>query len=171
MAELPEAAEPLLLGHIPPVAIVSAAMAVLLLIMLWKKVPALITAGLDKQIAAIREQLDEARTLRADAERLRADYAARIASAEADAAAMLDHARIEAEAIVARAAETTADVITRREKMAADKITAAEHAAIDDLRHRAVTAAAEAATHLIATRHTPAADQALVDQTIARLVN
>ena len=171
MADLHEVAEPLLYGTIPPVAIISASMAVLLLIMVWKKVPAMVTSGLDKQIAAIREQLDEARALRAEAEQLRADYAARIASAEKDAAAMLDHARHEAEAIVARAEATTADVIARREKMAEDKIAAAEHAAVDELRQRAVAAAAEAATHLIAARHTAQADQALVDRTIETLIN
>ena len=165
MVDLQEVAEPLLLGTIPPVAIISASMAVLLLVMVWKKVPAMITSGLDKQIIAIRAQLDEARALRAEAEQLRADYAARIASAEKDAAAMIDHARHEAEAIVARATQA------RREKMAADKIAAAEHTAVDDLRKRAVAAAADAAAHLIAMRHSAAADQALIDRTIDTLVN
>ncbi|KUR78405.1 ATP synthase subunit B [Novosphingobium sp. Fuku2-ISO-50] len=171
MAELHEVAEPLLFGAIPPVAIVSASMAVLILIMLWKKVPALITSGLDKQISAIRDQLEEARVLRAEAEKLRADYAARIASAEKDAEAMLDHARHEAEAIVARAAKDTAAVISRREKMASDKIAAAEHAAVDELRQRAVDAAAGAAAQLIAGRLGSDADQTLVNGAINGLVN
>ena len=171
MAELHEVAEPLLFGTIPPVAIVSASMAVLILIMLWKKVPALITSGLDKQISAIRDQLEEARVLRAEAEKLRADYAARIASAEKDAEAMLDHARQEAEAIIARAARDTADVIARREKMASDKIAAAEHAAVDELRQRAVDAAAGAATQLIAARLGSDADHALVNGAINGLAN
>ena len=171
MAELHEVAEPLLFGTIPPVAIVSASMAVLILIMLWKKVPALITSGLDKQISAIRDQLEEARVLRAEAEKLRADYAARIASAEKDAEAMLDHARHEAEAIVARAAKDTAAVISRREKMASDKIAAVEHAAVDELRQRAVDAAAGAAAQLIAARLGSDADQTLVNGAINGLVN
>ncbi|MGQ4828421.1 hypothetical protein, partial [Enterococcus faecalis] len=62
-------------------AIVSASMIVLLAILVWKKVPALITGGLDKQIAAIKQQLAEAQALRAEAEKLRTDYAARIANA------------------------------------------------------------------------------------------
>lgn len=171
MADLQEAAEPLLFGAIPPVMIVSAAMLVLIGIMLWKKVPAMITSGLDSQIAAIRAQLDEARALRAEAEQMRAEYAARIASAEKDAAAMLDHARHEAEAIVARAEASTAEVIARREKMASDKIAAAEHAAVAELRQRAVSAATVAATQLIAARHGADADRALVDGEIEQLVN
>ena len=152
MVDLHEVAEPLLFGAIPPVMIVSAAMTVLIAIMLWKKVPAMISGALDTQISAIRAQLDEAKSLRAQAEQLRAEYAARIASAEQDAAAMIDHARHEAEAIVARAHASTTDVIARREKMAADKIAAAEHAAVDELRRRAVTAATGAAAQLIAAR-------------------
>jgi len=171
MVDLHEVAEPLLFGHIPPVSIVSASMTVLIVIMVWKKVPAMVTAMLDKQIGAIREQLEEARQLRAEAERLRADYAARIASAERDAEAMLDHARVEAEAIVARAAKDTADVIGRREKMASDKIAAAEHAAVDELRQRAVNAAAGAASQLIAARLGADADKALVSSAIGSLAN
>jgi len=151
--------------------IVSAAMTVLLAIMLWKKVPAMISGALDTQISAIRAQLDEAKSLRAQAEQLRAEYAARIASAEQDAAAMLDHARHEAEAIVARAHASTTDVIARREKMAADKIAAAEQAAVDELRRRAVTAATGAAAQLIAARHGADADRALVDGAIDGLTH
>jgi len=171
MADLHEVAEPLLFGAIPPVMIVSAAMTVLLAIMLWKKVPAMISGALDTQISAIRAQLDEAKSLRAQAEQLRAEYAARIASAEQDAAAMLDHARHEAEAIVARAHASTTDVIARREKMAADKIAAAEQAAVDELRRRAVTAATGAAAQLIAARHGADADRVLVDGAIDGLTH
>lgn len=171
MADLHEVAEPLLFGAIPPVMIVSAAMTVLIAIMLWKKVPAMISGALDTQISAIRAQLDEAKSLRAQAEQLRAEYAARIASAEQDAAAMLDHARHEAEAIVARAHASTTDVIARREKMAADKIAAAEQAAVDELRRRAVTAATGAAAQLIAARHGADADRALVDGAIDGLTH
>lgn len=171
MANLPEAAEPLLFGAVPPMAIVSASMIVLLAILVWKKVPALITGGLDKQIAAIKQQLAEAQALRAEAEKLRTDYAARIANAEKDAQAMLAHARHEADLIVSRAERDTAEVIARREKIAADKITAAEHAAVEDLRQRAVSAAAKAAGDLIAARHGSDADRALVNGTIAHLIN
>ena len=171
MADFHEVAEPLLFGTIPPVAIVSASMAVLIAIMLWKKVPAMISGMLDKQIVAIREQLQEARELRAEAERLRADYAARIVNAEKDAEAMLDHARQEAEAIVARATRDTALVIGRREKMASDKIAAAEHAAVDELRQRAVNAAAIAASQLIADRLGADADYVLVSSAISNLAN
>ena len=160
-------AEPMLLGFAPPVAIVSTSMIVLLAILVWKGAPRLLAGGLDAKIAEIKAQLEEAKTLRAEAEALRKEYADKIAGAEKDAAAMLDHARHEAEAIVAKAEKDTAEVIARREKMAHDKIAAAELAAVTDLRNQAAAAAAAAAKGLIAANHSAAADKALVDKAIA----
>jgi len=164
-----EHAEPAAFGFITPGAWVALAMAVLLGVMLWKKVPAAIASGLDSSIAEIRKQLDEARQLRAEAEALRKEYADKIANAEKDAADMLAHARHEADAIVAKAQASTTDVIARRQKMAEDKISAAERAAIADLRARAAHAAAVAAGGLIAKHHGAGADKALVDEAIAGL--
>ncbi len=161
-------AVPTALG-LPPVAWVSLSMLIFVGILLWKKVPAMISGMLDGQIAAIKAQLDEAKALRAEAEALRNEYAGKIANAEKDAAAMLDHARTEAGAIVAKAATDAKDMIARREKMATDKIGAAERGAVADLRARAATAATEAARNLIAGQHGATADKSLVDQSIAGL--
>ena len=158
-------AEPAAFG-LNPVAWVALSMAALIAIAIWKKVPGMLTSGLDASIAEIKKQLDEAKSLRAEAEKLRAEYAGKIANAEKDAAAMLDHARHEAEAIVAKAEADTTAVIGRREKMAEDKIAAAERGAIAELQAKAATAAAEAARSLIAKNHSAAADKALVDQAI-----
>lgn len=164
-----EHAGPVAFGFVGPAAWVSLAMLVFIGILLWKGVPKLITGGLDAKIAAIREQLEEAKKLREEAEALRAEYAAKIANAEKDAAAMLDHAKVEAEAIVAKAAADTKDVIARRERMATDKIAAAERGAVEDLRAQAAGAAAVAARELIATRHGADADRKLVDDAISGL--
>jgi F-type H+-transporting ATPase subunit b len=160
-------AEPVAFGIFGPGVWVALSMTVLILVMLWQKVPGVITGSLDKSIAEIRKQLDEARTLRAEAEALRKEYADKIAGAEKDAAAMLDHARHEAEAIVAKAESDTTAVIGRREKMAEDKIAAAERAAISELRARAAVAATQAARGLIRDSHSADADRTLVDQAIS----
>lgn len=161
-----EAAEPSSLGLTPPMW-VALSMAVLIVVALYFKVPRMLTSGLDAGIAEIKEQLEEARSLRAEAEALRHEYATKIASAEKDAAAMLDHARHEAEAIVAKAESDTAAVIGRREKMATDKIEAAELGAIAAVRAITAEAATSAARGLISANHTAQADSALVDQAIA----
>ncbi len=150
-----------------PVTWVALAMTTLLLIAIWKKVPGMITAGLDSSIAEIRKQLDGAKALRAEAETLRKEYADKIANAEKDAAAMLEHAKSEADAIVAKAEADTKALIKRREKMAEDKIAAAERGAIDELRTKAASAAAAAARQLIAANHNAKADKGLVDEAIS----
>ena len=152
-----------------PYVIVSISMAVLIVIMLWKKVPGMITGGLDNKIAAIREQLDEAKKLRAEAEALRDEYAAKIAGAEKDAEAMVEGAQKEADAIVAKAEEDSKAMVARRKKMAEDKIAAAERDAVEDVRNRAADAATAAAQELIAKKHDAAADGKLADQVIAGL--
>ncbi len=159
-------AEPAALGLTPGMW-VALAMLVLLGVMVWKRVPGLITSGLDGSISQIRKQLDEAKALRAEAEALRKEYADKIAGAEKDAAAMIDHARHEADALIAKAEADTTALIARREKMAEDKIAAAERSAVDELRARAAATATAAARKLIAQQHGADADKALVDQAIA----
>ncbi len=138
-------------------------------IMLYAGVPKLVAGMLDKQIAEIRAQLDQAKTLRAEAEALRAQYAAKIAGAEADAAAMVEHAKHEAEAIMTHAQAQTTALIARREKMAQDKIGAAERSALADVRATAANAATLAARGLITENHDAKADKSLVDAAIAGL--
>ena len=104
---------------------VSLAMLILIGIFVWKKVPGLITGGLDAKIQAIREQLDEARALRAEAEALRDEYATKIAEAEQDAEAMLANAQRDADAILAKAEADSKLMVERRKRMAEDKIAAA----------------------------------------------
>ena len=160
--------EPELFG-LAPYQIVALAMTVLIVIMLWKRVPGAVTRGIDNKIAAIKQQLDEAKALRAEAEQLRAEYAAKIAGAEKDAEAMLANARIEAEDILAKAEADGKAMVTRRERMAEDKIAAAEREAVESVRNRAVTAATAASRKLIAEKHGEDADRALADKVIASL--
>lgn len=161
-------AEPSLAG-LHAYQIVSIAMLALIALMVWKKVPGLITGGLDSKIAEIRKALDEAKNLRAEAEALRAEYAAKIAASEKDAEAMIAGAREEADAILTRAEADSEAMIVRRQRMAEDKIAAAERTAIAEVKAYAVTAATAASRKLIAQRHDGAADKALADEVIASL--
>lgn len=140
---------------------------VVLIGMVAMKVPAMIGAMLDKRIADIRRQLDEAAQLRKEAEALREEYAAKARAAEADAAAMRENAHHEAQAIVAKAKTDAETLMARRAKMAEDKIAAAERAAVAEVRARTASATAAAAAALIAERHDSGADKALVDKAIA----
>ncbi|MBI1401915.1 MAG: hypothetical protein GC147_01705 [Porphyrobacter sp.] len=160
--------EPSVLG-LDPYKWVALAMTVLIAVALWKKVPGLIAGGLDARIAEIRNQLDEAKALRAEAEALREEYAAKIASAEKDAEAMFAGAREEADAILAKAEADSEVMVARRQRMAEDKIAAAERAAVAEVKARAVSAAAAASKVLIAKAHDKKADKKLADEVIASL--
>lgn len=160
--------EPAALG-LTPGAWVALSMLVLIGIAIWKKVPGMITSGLDSNIAQIKKQLDEAKALRSEAESLRKEYADKISNAERDAAEMIENARREADAIIAKAEVDTTEVMARREKMAADKIAAAERAAIAELRAKAAMAATAAARALIARNYSAEADKAFVNQAISEI--
>ena len=148
---------------------VGVAMLLFLILLIWKGVHKAIAGMLDSRIAAIREQLEDAKAIRAEAEALREEYTAKIASAEKDAAAMLEHAKAEAEAIVAEAEVESEAAIARRERMAEDKIAAAERSAVEELRARAAAAAAAASRQLIAENYEASADRKLVDQAISTM--
>ena len=148
---------------------VAGAMAILILVAIWKGVPRLIGGMLDKQIAAIRTRLAEAEQLRIEAEGLREENARKVAGVETQAAAMVAHADEEAQALVAKARKDADELVKRRTKMAEDKIAAAERAALDQVRAHAADAAAKAAAAIIAQKHDAGADKPLVDSTIAVL--
>lgn len=148
---------------------VSLSMAILLAVLIWKKVPAVVAGILDRRIADIRSQLDEAAKLRQEAEALKAEYEAKIASAARDAEALRARAGEDAAQVVEDAKTHAADLIARRQKMAEDKIASAERAAIAEIRARTVQAATAAAATLIAQNHDAAADADMVDQAIKSL--
>jgi F-type H+-transporting ATPase subunit b len=163
-------------GHAEPAALgldsyqwVGLAMLLLIAVMVWKKVPGMITGGLDAKIAEIAKQLDEAKGLRAEAESLRDEYVAKIAAAEKDAAAMREGAQAEADALVAKARSDSEAMVARRQKMAEDKIAAAEREAVAEVKAKVVAAAAAASAKLIAAKHDSDADRLLADEVIASL--
>ncbi len=160
---------PFLGGTLDSTFFVGVAMAVFIAILIWKKVPALITGGLDKQIAAIRSRLDEAAALRSEAEALRDEYARKLASVETEMAGMMSQAETESQAIIAKASEDAEALVVRRTRMAEDKIAAAERAALEEVRASAAEAAAAAAERLIRDRLDAPADKKLVDQAIQGL--
>lgn len=149
--------------------LVALAMLAVIVLAIWKKVPAMIAGALDSQIAGIRQQLDQATALRAEAEAIKTEYEAKAKQAAIDAEAMKAAAEEEAKLIVSRAKSDATALIGRRAQAAEEKIAAAERAAIADVRKKAASAAAAAAAQLIAVHHDAKADAALIDQSIASL--
>lgn len=150
---------------------VAIAMLAVFALLIWKKVPGAIGRALDSKIALIRDQLQEAESLRKEAEALKGEYEAKAASADKDRAALIERARLEAQEIVAKAKTDAQALIERRTRMAEDKIAAEERSAVEQLRSTAADAAARAAARLIAENHDAASDDKLVDQAIREIAN
>ena len=107
-------------------------------LLVYMKVPALLTKGLDDRAEAIRKELDEARRLREEAQQLLADYQKKAREAESEAKAMIDQARIEAEALAQESRRALTESLERRTKQAEDKIARAEAQALGEVRAAAV---------------------------------
>jgi F-type H+-transporting ATPase subunit b len=161
--------EPRLLG-LDPEGWVYVGLTIFLLIAIFvAKAPKKITTALDQRIADTRRELDEAKALRAEAEKLLADAQGRQAQAASDAKAILVHAEAEAQALIAKAEGDVVALIERRERMAEDRIATAERQAIADVRAEAAGLAVHAAERLVRDHHDAAVDKALVDRTIAAI--
>ena len=157
------------ISFLTPGFFVALAMLVVFAIMLKARVPGLIAKALDARIAGIRTQLDEAASLRAEAQKLRDEYAAKAKQADAEIAGIRAAAEKQAADIVEQAKADAGALIERHKALAAAKIEAAERAAVDELRAKAASAAAAAARGLIADTHDAKADSKLVDQSIASI--
>src|ERR1043166_2858189 len=93
-----------------------------ILLLVWKKVPAIVGKMLDDRANIIRAEIDEARRLREEAAAVLADYQRKAANAEKEAEAIVTEARADAERFAAEARATLTAQIARREQQAKDKI-------------------------------------------------
>jgi F-type H+-transporting ATPase subunit b len=111
-----------------------------------------ITDALDHRAARIKAELDEARRLRDEAQKLLAEYQRKQREAEQEAEAIVADARAEAERVAAEARAKMEEFVARRTKLAEAKIGQAEAQALADVRAAAADAAVAAAENIL--RHT-----------------
>jgi F-type H+-transporting ATPase subunit b len=163
-----EAAEPTAWG-LGAGSFVALAMIVVFALMLWARVPRIVAGMLDDRIAGIRKQLDEAKALRAEAEKLRDEYVRKTAEAESEIAVLREGAERQAEEIVQKAKADASALIERHKTLAADRIATAERTAVEELRAKVASAAAAAARELIAKNHGETDDRKLADRIIAEI--
>ena len=121
-------------------------------ILYWAKVPSLITGALDKRSKEIRDELDEARKLREEAQSLLADYQRKAREAEAEAEGIIAQAKREAEIYASETREKLKESLERRTKAADMKIAQAEAQAINEVRLAAIEAATKAAEKILVNK-------------------
>ncbi|QHQ35970.1 F0F1 ATP synthase subunit B [Algicella marina] len=135
-------------------------------ILLYAGVPAKITSMLDARAAKIRADLDEAKTLREEAQTLLASYERKQKEVTDQAASIVAAAKADAQAAAAQAKEDLQDTIARRLKAATDQIASAEQHAVKEVKDKAATVAIAAATKVIAEKLGPAESDAMIDAAI-----
>jgi F-type H+-transporting ATPase subunit b len=143
--------------------------AVIFVVAVGRKVGPMITGGLDARAARIRSELDEARRLREEAERLVAEYRAKQQEGAADAEAIVAHAKAEAERIAAQSARDLEQALERRQRLAEERIAQAEAKALDEVRAAAIDVAIAAARDVIAAQINEQRGAALLDAAIVAL--
>jgi F-type H+-transporting ATPase subunit b len=128
-----------------------------------------ITAALDARSDAIRDELDQARRLREEAQSLLAEYQRKRRDAEKEADEIVEHAKEEAVALRAQAERKLEENLARRTALAEEKIARAEAQAIQDVRNTAIDVAVAAAQKLIAENLDDGRARALIDDAIGKV--
>lgn len=144
---------------------------VLFIALTFKPLKNAMMGGLDKKIASIKAEVDEAARLREEAQSLLAEYERKQAKGAKHAEEIVAAARKEAEEARTRAEAELQESLVRQEKAALLKIEQAEEKAIQEVRSMAVELAISAATKLITERVDGKDGDALIEKAIVDLPN
>ena len=125
--------------------------------------------GLDDRADAIRKELDDARTLREEAQALLASYQRKQAEAEELATTIVEQARKDAESMAKQAREDLKTRLTRRAEQAEAKIATAEMQAMADVKARAIELASKAAETIIRDQFKATDHNALIKDGISQM--
>jgi F-type H+-transporting ATPase subunit b len=143
--------------------------AIVFVVLVGRRVFGVLAGGLDARAARIRGELDEARRLREEAEKLVAEYRAKQLQAATEAEAIVAHAKAEAERIAAQSARDLELALERRQRTAEERIAQAEAKALDEVRAVAIDVAIAAAREVITAQIDERRGGALIDEAIVTL--
>jgi len=145
------------------------ALIIFLGVMVYLKVPGMITSALDKRADTIQKELDEARRLREEAQALLADYQRKGREAETEAEEIIEQARREAEALTAESGRRLEEYVANRTRQAEEKIAQAEAQALQEVRALSADVAIAAAEKILAAKVTGTTADALIERSIGEV--
>jgi len=149
--------------------VVAIAFLIFIGILLYVGVPKIISKVLDDRADKIKDEIDEARELREEAQTLLASFERKQKEVQAQADKIVANAKEEANAAAAKAQDDLKTSIARRMAAAEDQIASAEASAVQEVRDNAVTIAIAAAQDVI-SKNLAAKDQgSLIDDAIAEV--
>ena len=143
--------------------------ALVIVLFIYLKVPGLVGRMLDARAAAIAKELDDARALREQAEKVLEDYRRKVSNVQSEVDAILAEARAEAARLASESRSQLQAQIERRAKAAEEKIALAEAQAVAELRALAADTAVSAAEKLILARLDDRRAADLVRRSLAEL--
>lgn len=126
---------------------------------------------LDARVDSVRASLDEAASLREEAQQLLAEYQRKQRDAVKETEVMVARAKEEAERISLDGAEALEAALKRREELAIDKIAQAEADAVREVQRISVEVAIDATRVLIADKLDGTLADALIDESIFDISN
>lgn len=138
-------------------------------VLFYYKVPSFLASKLDARAAAIREELEEARRIREEAQSTLAMFERKQKEAESQVEDIVSHARLEAEEAAADAKEQLKLSIERRLKAAEEQIAAAESNAVREVKNKAVAVAIAAAGEVIAKNMNAETRGQMIDESIEQV--
>ncbi|MEZ8015529.1 MAG: F0F1 ATP synthase subunit B [Ascidiaceihabitans sp.] len=138
-------------------------------VLFYFKVPSMLGGMLDQRAVGIQSELDEARTLREEAQTLLASYERKQKEVQTQADRIVAAAKDEANAAAEQARADLAQSIERRLAAAEDQIASAEASAVKEVRDQSVTIAIAVARDVIAKQMTAANGSSLIDDAIAQV--
>lgn len=132
-----------------------------LALIVYLKVPGMVTKSLDERAVLIRDELAQAKRLREEAQHLLAEYQRKRKEAEADAASIVAAAEREAAMLSAEARQKTEEFVARRTALSEQKISQAEAEAVNAVRAAAVDLAIAASEQILVKKADAEVQQAL----------
>jgi F-type H+-transporting ATPase subunit b len=138
-------------------------------ILVYFKVPTLLTGLLDKRAEKIQQDLAEARKLREEAKALVASYDRKLKEAKEQVERIVAAAQVDAQASADAAKADLARSIARKLATAEEQIGAAEAAAVRAVRERAVSVAIAAAGDVLGKQMSGDGAAELIDSSIVEV--
>ena len=146
--------------------VVSIAFVIFIGILLYYKVPSVVSGMLDKRAEGIKAELDEAKALREEAQSLLATYERKQKEVQEQANRIVASAKEEATNAAEAAKADIAKSISRRLAAAEEQIASAEASAVKEVRDQAIIVAVGAAKDVLAKQMDDEAANAMIDQSI-----
>ena len=138
-------------------------------LLIYLKVPGKLNGMLDERAKGIQSELDEARSLREEAQSILAEYERKQKEVQEQANRIIEAAKEEAAEAAVQAKADIKTSIARRLAAEEDRIASAEASAVKEVRDSAIVVAVAAARDVVAKQMTAASGNQLIDDAISQV--